>query len=491
MARKTKEQKQQERANNLVKAVEGVRRNDEGMSAAGTGQSIANANQTNDGQAVMQKAAEIDAEKLKPRSEEGAANIAQKEQELSAANTANTEARMTGTETAYSGPTVDNTNEGIANAKPGDVVQRKDGTFYTLTQGDINFAQSQLSRGVEESPDVIANKDEAAEETTPPEATPKQKETVEEQVEEAKPEIEQQSEEQAIDQAANQASQQTGQDKSVWKDKIKQIYGMFKSGALKPGTDGYFIANSIATFAYNIGELMEKNFRNSLWSHIDSGTFENPQFKKSFYEQQTEAEIAQKAQQDIAREGNIKDQEAQADFDYNKKYEIVTNSDFYKASPEAKAQYTLATRAIQGQPLSPEEYLQISDISGELKNLKAGRDRQATLEGLAIKAQSLANADADIKLKYADDLMAAQLKADELANIALGFPGSISVNAKGGVPGFGSVGGAVEIPYTTMISVASTLGKTVSEVVSALESGDKSVLDAFKNVGESATKSRK
>lgn len=486
MARKTKEQKQQER----LAAYEGSRRNAEKNMAAGTGQSIANANQTNEGQAVMQKAAEIDAEKLKPRSEEGAANIAQKEQELAAANKANTEARMSGTETAYSGPTVDNTNEGIANAKPGDVVQRKDGTFYTLTQGDINFAQSQLSRGVEESPDVIANKD-AAEETTPPEATPEQKETVEDQVEEAKPEIEQQSEEQAIDQAANQASQQTGQDKEAWKEKIKSVYQMFKSGAFKPGTDAYFMADAIATTAYNIGEQMEKNFRNSLWSHINSGNFENPEFRKSFYQQQQEKDIAQRSEQDIAREGNIKDQEAQADFDYNKKYEIVTNSDFYKASPEAKAQYTLATRAIQGQPLSPEEYLQISDISGELKNLKAGRDRQATLEGLAIKAQSLANADADIKLKYADDLMAAQLKADELANIALGFPGSISVNAKGGVPGFGSVGGAVEIPYTTMISVASTLGKTVSEVVSALESGDKSVLDAFKNVGESATKSKR
>ena len=483
---KSKEQKAEE----LMKNLEAQKRQAEKSMAAGTGQSIASANQTNEGQAVMKAAAEIDQEKLKPRSEEGAAKIAEKEQELADANKANTEARLNGTETAYSGPTVDNTNEGIANAKPGDVVQRKDGTFYTLTQGDINYAQSLLNSGVEETTDAAMNPDPEPE--APANATPEQEQKVEESVEEAKPEMEAQAEEESVDQAAEQASQQTGEDKESLKEKIKRIYQMFKAGAFKPGTDAYFMADAIATTAYNIGEQMEKNFRNRLWSHTDSGNFENPEFKKSFYQQQQEADIAQTHEREINRGQTTKDKEAEADFNYNTLTDIINNSKAGEMTPEQQVKYRQIVSTMQGgQPLSAEDFLAITDLDGRVSNLLQGEARKATRENLANEAARLANQSDAIKLKYADDLLAAQLKSDELANLALAFPGEISINAKGSVPGFASVGGTVNIPYTTMINVADTLRATVSEVVDALERGDKTVLDAFKNVGERATKSKK
>ncbi len=43
------------------------------------------------------------------------------------------------------GAEVENSNEGVANAKPGDSITRNDGTSVTLTQGDIDYAQNQIS----------------------------------------------------------------------------------------------------------------------------------------------------------------------------------------------------------------------------------------------------------------------------------------------------------------------------------------------------------
>lgn len=44
-------------------------------------------------------------------------------------------------------PTIENSVEAQANAKPGDVVQRNNGEKYVLNQGDINWAKQQVQRG--------------------------------------------------------------------------------------------------------------------------------------------------------------------------------------------------------------------------------------------------------------------------------------------------------------------------------------------------------
>ena len=51
--------------------------------------------------------------------------------------------------------TCENSIEAQAKAKPGDVIQRKDGTKVKLTQGDINWAQQQLNKGA--APTAPAN----------------------------------------------------------------------------------------------------------------------------------------------------------------------------------------------------------------------------------------------------------------------------------------------------------------------------------------------
>ena len=66
--------------------------------------------------------------------------------------------KESGTNNTY----VENSNEGIANAKPGDKIIRKDGTEITLTQGDIDWAKSQIgnnSTSVETSPSDSKNED--------------------------------------------------------------------------------------------------------------------------------------------------------------------------------------------------------------------------------------------------------------------------------------------------------------------------------------------
>ena len=56
------------------------------------------------------------------------------------------------TDTTSSSPAVtndgyiENSNYGVANAKPGDQLKRDDGTFVTITQGDINWAKEQLAK---------------------------------------------------------------------------------------------------------------------------------------------------------------------------------------------------------------------------------------------------------------------------------------------------------------------------------------------------------
>lgn len=57
-------------------------------------------------------------------------------------NTGNT----TNTESTSTSNRVENSNEGVAGAKPGDTIQRKDGTIYTLTQGDIDLAKNEVSK---------------------------------------------------------------------------------------------------------------------------------------------------------------------------------------------------------------------------------------------------------------------------------------------------------------------------------------------------------
>lgn len=44
-------------------------------------------------------------------------------------------------------PTIENSVEAQANAKPGDVIQRKDGEKYVLNQGDIDWAKQQVQKG--------------------------------------------------------------------------------------------------------------------------------------------------------------------------------------------------------------------------------------------------------------------------------------------------------------------------------------------------------
>lgn len=44
-------------------------------------------------------------------------------------------------------PTIENSVEAQANAKPGDVIQRKNGEKYVLNQGDIDWAKQQLNKG--------------------------------------------------------------------------------------------------------------------------------------------------------------------------------------------------------------------------------------------------------------------------------------------------------------------------------------------------------
>lgn len=44
-------------------------------------------------------------------------------------------------------PTIENSIEAQANAKPGDVIQRKDGSKYVLNRGDINWAKQQMTKG--------------------------------------------------------------------------------------------------------------------------------------------------------------------------------------------------------------------------------------------------------------------------------------------------------------------------------------------------------
>ena len=66
--------------------------------------------------------------------------------------------KESGTNNTY----VENSNEGIANAKPGDKIIRKDGTEITLTQGDIDWAKSQIgnnSTPVETSSSDLKNED--------------------------------------------------------------------------------------------------------------------------------------------------------------------------------------------------------------------------------------------------------------------------------------------------------------------------------------------
>lgn len=46
--------------------------------------------------------------------------------------------------TINGGAQVENTMEGVANAKPGDTIIRNDGSPYTLNQGDINWSNQQL-----------------------------------------------------------------------------------------------------------------------------------------------------------------------------------------------------------------------------------------------------------------------------------------------------------------------------------------------------------
>ena len=47
---------------------------------------------------------------------------------------------------------VENSDYGVANAKPGDKLKRKDGTIVTLTQGDIDFAKAKLEKEAASNP---------------------------------------------------------------------------------------------------------------------------------------------------------------------------------------------------------------------------------------------------------------------------------------------------------------------------------------------------
>ena len=59
------------------------------------------------------------------------------------------------------GAEVENSNEGVANATPGDSITRNDGSSVTLTQADIDYAQNQLNNNsnVQTIPDTTFNTD--------------------------------------------------------------------------------------------------------------------------------------------------------------------------------------------------------------------------------------------------------------------------------------------------------------------------------------------
>ena len=73
-------------------------------------------------------------------------------QSAPSSSTTNDTSTNTPTDTTSSSPVVtndgyiENSNYGVANAKPGDQLKRDDGTIVTITQGDINWAKEQLAK---------------------------------------------------------------------------------------------------------------------------------------------------------------------------------------------------------------------------------------------------------------------------------------------------------------------------------------------------------
>lgn len=67
-------------------------------------------------------------------------------------------------------PTIESNNDAISKAKVGDTIRRKDGSLYTLTQGDINYAKQQVTpkEEVKEEPkeEVEEKKEEIVEDVS-------------------------------------------------------------------------------------------------------------------------------------------------------------------------------------------------------------------------------------------------------------------------------------------------------------------------------------
>ena len=77
----------------------------------------------------------------------GGSKSGQSSPSSSSTSTSTQTGTSTSTTTNSGSKYVENSNEGVANAKPGDKIIRNDGTEVTLTQGDIDWAKSKVNGG--------------------------------------------------------------------------------------------------------------------------------------------------------------------------------------------------------------------------------------------------------------------------------------------------------------------------------------------------------
>lgn len=313
-----------------------------------------------------------------------------------------------------------------------------------------------------------------------PETTP---EPTDEEVLENKP---------AVNAAVKQVSEETGEDD----DKVKQAVDAARKGRLKRGTDGYYIAQAILTAARNFTKTQQAAAHNALWSTIEKGTFETPEMEKTAWEI------------DKGNEASILGEE-------QARYDAIINNistamgleqmglTWSDMTPEERVAAINWYNATLGRgTLSAEDSERLTNMKGRIQNLKEGEARQAKAETLSNEAQELANEwqrtenqAQDVRLKYLDDELSADIKSMELSNLQMMFPGNASLHLKASVPGFGSAGADFDIPYATLINAANMAGIGIQEFKNALEAGDMSAWDrvsgALGNIGDRATHSRR
>ena len=188
------------------------------------------------------------------------------------------------------------------------------------------------------------------------------------------------------------------------KSKMAGIFQAYKNGDIDKNQRNYFLADAIARFANNIGEIQDTKNQNALWANITSGNQKSANVDLSPNEWQnflkTDWQEAQKRKNEAKSKATM--EKVQKDIDllrqagidkylYNDFWEMVKDSKSMKLPDDQRAAVAQMIAVQKGAPLNADQLGNVYDAVGNA--ILGNKIGEKTLEamGLSNDAQSLAN----------------------------------------------------------------------------------------------------